>query len=1195
VNRILLFFIVLSNTSAIAQEFEILQPKAAQIVGQRFNVWVSETEVQNANYRLLVDSAGILMLDSTFQTATVQVDLQSGIYGIKAYLVQQNNLIDSSKRIPIRVFSPRDIDNLSIWISADSVVLGVNDRVVEWINKSDSAIQLIQSNNNFQPIYRDSMLNALPSLYFDLVNDRFSFPIDLERPSFLISSVYNCYETSFGGMRMLEGSNNWFFGPYFGLHRAFAGVFTPGYPLDSARFLNHTLNVSNDTLKNYVNDNFIGQAVGNRRPGTSLTLGNRLNGDIAEFIIVSGVVADSNRRLIDSYLMDKYAPPISLGADRVLCAFPDTIDAFKDYLRSYSWSNGDTTSTTIIDSAGVYYLDAIDEFGRLTTDTIRYLLDMSNNPVSIDFNDTTLCAGESIAITVGPERFTYQWNTGATSNSLTIDSAGLYKVTVTNCALSSSVDSFTVNVNQPLFSLGADTTICFNQPYRIEPDSLFFNATYLWSDGDTASFYLADSTDIYSLTVLDEFNCSYTDSILITVDSNLFGLSLGADTSLCEGNSIGLQGNTTGIQSYLWGTGNTNPNQVVDTAGAYTLTASDALCVISDTISISIQGLAPTTSFSFSQLCLGDTVSFIDGSQAPIGDTIVDFLWDFATLSTDTNQNPFYSFPDTGLYAVSLKVTTDKGCEDTSIQFVDIKPLPDVEFDISGNCSNRPIQFTSNSSISKGSLQSFKWDFGDGGQSLQQNPIRPYSSFGAYNVTLIVSSDQNCVDSTSRSLFINATPAGSFDLIGTCLGDSSKFISTAQIDNGIISRYSWFVNQQVVEDSIANIFFLTSGAKEITLRTESDSACIDILRDTIDIFNSPIAQFIANDPCEGDSLRVIDDSQGQGDTIVSYSYSLSNGQTNQNSTVPDPVFDLPILGNYQLSLKVESLNGCIDSTSRLVRLNPNPTASFQILNNTSGAPMTLDVINNSQLASTYEWSSSDGQSSNLSEPAFVYQDTGSYQLTLIAISDANCRDTISQELLVFQQLLDASILDAQIIPGLANDYRIRVRLANTGNNQIDEVLLSVLPDGNSGLAENVNVNLYRGQSVTRLLNAVLIDDESKTSYVCLEIETVNGVEDERKENNRFCLSAFPDKLFLKAYPNPIADRLQIDFVLLESNQIDVSIHDATGREVRTIVKDGFYDEGFHNLTIATESLNAGVYFLRFVIDGNNNDVKLIKQ
>ena len=110
---------MLSNTSAIAQEFEILQPKAAQIVGQRFNVWVSETEVQNANYRLLVDSAGILMLDSTFQTATVQVDLQSGIYGIKAYLVQQNNLIDSSKRIPIRVFSPRDIDNLSIWISAD--------------------------------------------------------------------------------------------------------------------------------------------------------------------------------------------------------------------------------------------------------------------------------------------------------------------------------------------------------------------------------------------------------------------------------------------------------------------------------------------------------------------------------------------------------------------------------------------------------------------------------------------------------------------------------------------------------------------------------------------------------------------------------------------------------------------------------------------------------------------------------------------------------------------------------------------------------------------------------------------------------------------------------------------------------------------------------------------------------------------
>lgn len=1193
----LVLFLCLVSIFSFAQPLELLSPKNGQLVSGRVNFSWYRTEGADRFHFVL--GKDINLSDTLIVTASDQIRLSlptNGSYLWRVLAYNGSQLIDSSKVGIFYNFDPHSIDSLNLWLRADSGLLLNGNQLVSWADLSDSSVQISQNTQSRQPLFIPNALNGFPVVRFDSTDDRFISQIELDGPSFSISSVYNCRENKGRGIRLFNGSNNWLMGPFTGFYRVFNGGFINGMPIEQYRYVCHSLRSESDTNFNYVNNIFFGQRLSSYPPGNTLTISqNGLNGDLAELIVVNGFVSDSLRSLIDQYLMDKFAPPVNLGGDRIVCAFPDTLILDRDYIRSYQWSNADTTSMTIIDSAGVYYLDAIDEFGRLTSDTIVYYLDTANAPSSFSFSDTTICAGESIEIIAGPKRFGYQWNTGGSTNSLEIDSAGLYQVTVSNCASAISMDSFNVKVNQPRFSLGADRVICFNETYRLESDSVFSNVDYLWSTGDTADFITANSSDSYSLTVVDEFNCSFSDTVVVTSDSNLFTLDLGPDTSLCEGNEIALLGDVPSGLSYLWGTGNTNPTQIVDTAGSYTLRVSDSLCSISDTLLLAIQGQAPTADFSFNELCFGDSVSFVNSSIAPSGDSLISFSWDFAGLTNDTIQNPFYAFPDTGNFLVELKVITDKGCEDTTAKLIDIKPLPQVDFSISGNCTESPLQFTNNSTISQGSLQTFNWDFGDGTQSSLQNPDHTYNSLGNFTVKLLVSSNQGCSDSLLRNFRVNPKPNSAYQLLGSCLGDSTKMISTSTIDTGSIASYTWFINQQVIEDSVAKILFLSGGNKALSFRTESDSGCVELLRDTIEIFRPPLANFSAPDPCDGDSLRVIDSSLAQGDTIESFLYQLYNGQINLTSSQQNPSFELPNLGDYQLKQIVESSNGCRDSLSQSVSLNPNPVADFQILNNGSGIPMTLDVNNTSTLASIYEWTSGDGQNSSLLEPEFLYTDTGTYQLGLIARSDADCRDTLIRELLVLPSLLDAAILDAQILPGLSNDFRIRLQLANQGNNQIEQLLISVLPDADQGLAEVVNVSLYRGQSVYQLLNSIVVNDDPKPSFICFEIESVNGIKDENPLNDRFCLSAFPEQLFLRAYPNPFKEQLEIEFVLLKNSIINISLTDASGKEALSIVNDQAYTSGFNRLTVPTETLTGGVYLLRFQVNGNTNDIKLIKQ
>ncbi|MDD4971369.1 MAG: PKD domain-containing protein, partial [Paludibacter sp.] len=93
------------------------------------------------------------------------------------------------------------------------------------------------------------------------------------------------------------------------------------------------------------------------------------------------------------------------------------------------------------------------------------------------------------------------------------------------------------------------------------------------------------------------------------------------------------------------------------------------------------------------------------------------------------------------------------GCRDTAYTFLTVNPMPIVAFQSDTTvCVGKPINFTNTSTISDGSVLTYKWNFGDNTTSTTTNGTKTYNSAGNYPVKLIATSINGCIDSIVRNI-----------------------------------------------------------------------------------------------------------------------------------------------------------------------------------------------------------------------------------------------------------------------------------------------------------------------------------------------------------------------------------------------------------------------------------------------------------
>ena len=780
----------------------------------------------------------------------------------------------------------------------------------------------------------------------------------------------------------------------------------------------------------------------------------------------------------------------------------------------------------------------------------------------------------------------YNWSSGDTTAQIELLPGKSYQLTVTNQFGCQYVDDIQVNFGIRPFQ---DLKICPGDTVEWNNGLDSTNYNIQWNIGSTDSLIRISDQGNYFFTVQDTNDCGYvSDTVRITVDSSLIDYTLGKDTSVCRGGVFNPPLLDT-IQRYSWSTNSLGPEVVIDTAGLYTIEVDNGLCKAKDSIQINIAGDLPQADFSASNFCFGDSVNFFDASIPPSGDTIIRRSWLFGDGGSDTMINPsyYYSIPNT--YNVNLLVQTDKLCIDTISKQITINPKPTAWFGVDESCAKQNASFTDSSQVSSGSINAFYWDFGDqstlADTSRAQGPAYTYDTLGLYLVTQIVESDQGCKDTIQRFQKVNASPLVDFSFDGFCLNDSTTFTDQTQIASGSITAYKWFFNagnQNFQETTLKDptIQFVDTGLTIITLRATSDENCISVHRDSIYMRNNPISNFNLSVYCE-DSLFTVSDQTLSQDSIISYLWVLEPGDT---SNEVNPTFIKDLSGAYNLKQKVVTTFGCSDSSIKVLEVKAKPTASFTILNNGSGAPYQLRVLNTSDDATSYEWNLGNGSSSALAEPSIIYPDTGDFEIALTAISQFGCRDSTTKLLTVTPYFLEALLEDIFLRELFDGRLEITARVVNSGNNTINQMRLVATMNDEFQFAEKVNETIFKGERKAYQFNSTFLQgDNKKVDFVCVKIDQLNQLP--YNSAVELCEKAFNNELKLELFPNPANESLNLRYVLPLNGTVEFSVYDQLGRRIMD-QEVGNQEEGLYLLQLDVDQLQQGVYFLRFNYNGS---------
>ncbi|MFH2142089.1 MAG: PKD domain-containing protein, partial [Bacteroidota bacterium] len=441
---------------------------------------------------------------------------------------------------------------------------------------------------------------------------------------------------------------------------------------------------------------------------------------------------------------------------------------------TYLWSPGNHTGSTV-DSLtnGTYALQVTDILGCSETVYVDVFVIPVPSSIVVIHTDA-LCNGgfdgiaEVFQVNGGVPPYTYLWDTNAGSQTSQIAlnlHAGLYYVSATDFNGCTIVGQTVVGEPAPLqaYLEGPVQTICIGQWVNIIANASGGTTpyTYYWADTNLVASNAfqtiqPDVTTTYQVYAVDANGCiSYPVSLIVSVYPELNVVS-SPDVTICQGESIIISadgsGGNGGPYIYQWSSGNGSQISVNPvTTTIYTVTVFDACGTpsVNDSVTVSVVPAPNVNSFSYESGCAPVLVTF----TPDVMNSAWTYYWNFgdysSTNNTSSNEIAYHNYGYGGSYDVSLTVYSAVGCSTIVESTLYVYELPDAEFYATPeivNVLNAEIEFFDQSTP----VMFWQWDFGDHTYATVQNPDHTYYTPGDFIVTLIVRTENNCLDTVQH-------------------------------------------------------------------------------------------------------------------------------------------------------------------------------------------------------------------------------------------------------------------------------------------------------------------------------------------------------------------------------------------------------------------------------------------------------------
>lgn len=379
------------------------------------------------------------------------------------------------------------------------------------------------------------------------------------------------------------------------------------------------------------------------------------------------------------------------------------------------------------------------------------------------------------------------------------------------------------------------------------------------------------------------------------------------------------------------------------------------------------------------------------------------YSWNFGVGdASSTLFEPSFTYPDTGIYTVTLIANPNTACADTNIisfpLYTELSPFFE---DPEPQCvDNNSFDLFGEGIAPQGTL--FSWYFGDEASQSSANIPNPtgisYPNPGTYSVSYNL--QYNDCDETyygTIEVFDEAIFPEIPEIEGQCFeGNSFNFTSSGIYPES--ATFLWEFGENASPNSStsehpSDIQFSSSGTQNLTL-TVFANGCENSVQSSVEVYEQIPVQIFSSPQNGCEPFTVHFDSNFQEGEYI-YNWNLGNGSLSSDSNPSSTYME----GTYDISLNITDLNtNCEGSTAQLSYVNvlPQPISNFSLLDTNIIYGEPIHIINNAQFSSHYKYLFSSGYSTLEPEPEYIVPSIGEFYVTQFALNEYDCVDSSSQ-------------------------------------------------------------------------------------------------------------------------------------------------------------------------------------------------------
>ncbi len=310
---------------------------------------------------------------------------------------------------------------------------------------------------------------------------------------------------------------------------------------------------------------------------------------------------------------------------------------------------------------------------------------------------------------------------------------------------------------------------------------------------------------------------------------------------------------------------------------------------------------------------------------------INDYQWNFylpdSTVQWNT-RDASVTFPGPGNYSGLLALNPGTTCGDSADLLINV--FPEVEADFTyeyDTCIAGPVIFDGEIYSDEGVIDQWVWDFGDGSQSAERDPIHRYLEPGEREVRLVVTDTNGCQDLVARNITFFPVPALIVLAPSSYEGCAPASLFFDNLSTPIDDTYevNWDFGDGGVATGIdAEHVFTQTGLFDISLEIISPIGCRTdtVFEELIEIFPRPTADFVYA-PEQVDNFDPTVRFTNLSDNAAYWLWDFNAGQ--YATAVRDPVYTFPDTGLQVIRLLATHPLGCRDTAEAIIDVEPRIT------------------------------------------------------------------------------------------------------------------------------------------------------------------------------------------------------------------------------------------------------------------------------